>query len=143
MRYEAPEIRDLGRVSVLTAYDGAGLHFSQAAVGSLTGGGGTLGGGGSSPNTNTTVTPPTSGGVLNSTQTGGSPTAVPGSGGVEGLTGSPASGSAPTGAEAGSNGVGSGGESLPFTGLAVGPIAALGAGLATAGATLRRWTRRA
>ena len=39
-------------------------------------------------------------------------------------------------------GFGSGSDSLPFTGMAVGPVAALGAGLTAAGATLRRFARR-
>ena len=45
-------------------------------------------------------------------------------------------------AGAGGGGAGGGGGSLPFTGLAVGAIAAVGSGLAAGGAALRRRLRR-
>jgi hypothetical protein len=148
MRYEPPEIRDHGRLSVVTAFDGGGLHFAQISIGSLPGGGAT-------PPATTppaTSTPVPTQGVLDTSDSGngttpdvpGSPT-VPDATGVEGATdSSPGSTTGNTGVESGSGGggVGSGGDSLPFTGMAVGPVAALGAGLATAGATLRRHIRR-
>jgi hypothetical protein len=69
---------------------------------------------------------------------------------VSAATGSGGSGSGGTpgaGAETGlggggSDGGGSGSGELPFTGLAVGAVAAIGAGLAGAGGTMRRAVRR-
>jgi hypothetical protein len=58
-----------------------------------------------------------------------------GSGG--GVAGAAASGGGGKGA-----GGGGGGGSLPFTGLAVGAVAAIGSGLTAAGTLLRRFTRR-
>jgi hypothetical protein len=140
--YRSPEIRDLGTLSVLTASDAGGLHFSLAAVA------GSLGGGGTETPTAVT-TPGPAQNVLDNTQSSGTPTTpdVPDVTGVEGVSqASPGSGSGTSPVEAGSNGggggVGSGTESLPFTGMAVGPVAALGAGMTAAGAALRRRTRR-
>jgi hypothetical protein len=134
--YAAPEICDYGRLSVLTAFDGGGLHFAQVSLGSLPGGG--------SPGGVTTPGPGT--GVLENTQSGGGATPdVPDSSAVND-TSSPSpgtsSGGAVPGSAGGGAGIGTGGESLPFTGMAVGPVAALGAGLTAAGATLRRLARR-
>jgi hypothetical protein len=134
--YEAPQLRELGRVSVLTAYDGGGLHFAQATLGSLAGAAPTPHGGGEAP--------VGSQGVLGETQSGGSP-AAPGGSGVEAVSvpgsGAPGSGVAGAGpAVVSENGVSG---SLPFTGYLASQVAALGAGLTAAGATLRRWARRA
>ena len=82
-------------------------------------------------------------GVLENTQSGGGTPVpdVPDSTAVQDETASsPDTGSG--GSAGGRAGVGSGSESLPFTGMDVGPVAALGAGLTAAGATLRRLARR-
>jgi hypothetical protein len=51
-------------------------------------------------------------------------------------------GSGAGGGGGGGSGGGGGGGSLPFTGLAVGAMAAVGGGLSAAGVALRRWLRR-
>jgi hypothetical protein len=144
--YEPPTVRDLGRLSVLTAFDGGGLHFAQATLGSLPSGGQTPGGSNTQPAgsnvlgasahspSGTAVTPDASG-VADTTASGGHPSSPAGAAGGGG------GGGGELGATAG--GGGGGGEQLPFTGMEVGPVAAMGAALATAGATLRRWARRA
>jgi hypothetical protein len=144
-RYQTPEVRDLGHLTVLTAFEGGGLHFAQASLGSLPGGGG-----GQAPSGGGQTSPAGQSGVLDTSASGGATTPhatdVPDGSGVKDTTASGGSGpgsSGTAGSELGSNGTGSAGDSLPFTGLAVGPVAAAGAGLAAAGATLRRWAGRA
>jgi alkaline phosphatase len=63
----------------------------------------------------------------------------PGGGG--GVGGASASGGGSSGG-GGGHGGGGGGGSLPFTGLAVGAVAAAGSALTAAGAALRRFARR-
>ena len=64
-------------------------------------------------------------------------------GGVAGGNGAGPGGGGPGGGGSGGGGSGGGGGgNLPFTGLAVGAIAAVGGGLSAAGVAVRRWLRR-
>src|SRR4051812_8462502 len=68
MPYASPEIRDHGRLSVLTAFDGGGLHFSLAAVGGSLPGGSTP-----TPTTPGVSTPTPQQSVLGNTESSGTP----------------------------------------------------------------------
>lgn len=129
--YSTPRISDLGTLKHLTQQspDG-GLHFHQAALGSLDSG--------QVPDTSTGTTPTQE--VSDNQTSGGSDT--PGGGnGVDDVNDSGGNAGTPAGG-VGSGVGGVGPDELPFTGLEVGPVALVGAGLATAGAALRRIARR-
>lgn len=167
--YETPAFRYLGSLPDLTRDAlGSALHFAQVPIGSMptptptpvetvnptptptpvdtptptpTGTATPI------PTNAPTVAPIATTETLGDTETGGSATPVPGSNGPSSgsgggnpntpqVFGSGGSGGAPTGTPGGNGG------KLPFTGSPVAPLAALGAGLASVGAALRRAVRR-
>jgi hypothetical protein len=161
--YESPDLVVVGTLSALTSDStGSSLHFSHAALGSLVAvttpppeqtpeptPGVTP-----TPVATTsvveptvtpgaTITPVPGGGVEPTVTAGGSlPTPTPTSGGVTPHVTPGGTGGGGVPDEVGSTAAAPGGEDLPFTGLPLGPIAALGAALTGAGAALRRLTRK-
>jgi hypothetical protein len=157
--YAEPVVTDLGTLRALTAnsLDAGMIHFAQIPVGSL-GGSPTPGGTPTTPdNTGTPNTPGDTGQVLPDTASSPGATPTPSNGSVLDQTASgngggsngggtgaatPVGGGGGAGTRVSGDALGSGEGSLPFTGLAVGGVAAAGAALTSAGAALRRLSRR-
>jgi len=154
--YKTPQIRKLGTLHQTTATVlGGAIHFNQAPIGSVPGGGG---GGGGSPGAPVAPGPGPGNEVMEEFETGGVPREQSGSPNSDSGSGpgnstnqvfgsndsggsTPAQSPAGDGVRAGPGEEGGGGN-LPFTGLAVGPLATLGAALTAAGAALRRALRK-
>ena len=142
-KYAGPRIADYGGLEEITAvispifgtstHDVHDLSFSTSAGGTTT----TTTGGGDTANPTSALLPSSA----TNTPTGTTPSGTQGpeAGGV-----SPASATNPLGGGSGgaSGGGAGGGKSLPFTGFEVGPVAALGTMLTSAGVALRRAVRR-
>ena len=136
MKYTSPEIKDYGDLVALTADAGGMAHLGFGTLAAV-----------SSP-----VTPTGGGsialGTIDSGETLGDNATVPeqggggagNDGGVAGDSGSDPSG----GGSSGGGGGGGGGAAgkLPFTGFAAAAVAALGAGMASAGAAARKYLAR-
>jgi hypothetical protein len=134
--YSRPTVQDYGDLVELTG-DLTMLHVGVGsptlmAVSSATSPGGSVVG--------ATQASPAAGGQLGTSATGTG--TVPGSsgGGVAGTT--VGGGGSGLGGSGGGGSGGGGGGDLPFTGLAVGAMAAVGGGLSAAGVAVRRWLRR-
>jgi hypothetical protein len=135
--YAPPRVRDYGDLVALTSADASLLHVgiggasvSQVSSPITPGGGGGGGSSNTSPNSSFGDTLPASGGGDN----GG----AGGSGGGGGTLGAAGGGGAGGSGGGGSGGGGGGGSGLPFTGFAVGMVAAVGSGMTAAGVALRR-----
>ncbi|HEY1359325.1 MAG TPA: hypothetical protein VGF21_13565 [Thermoleophilaceae bacterium] len=137
--YAPPRVRDYGDLVALTRADATLMHVGVGGVAAASSTplapGGTAGatqGGGEL------------GAILPATQGGGSgtPTGSTAPGGTLG-TGAGGGAGGGTGGGAGGGVGGGGGGSLPFTGFAVGIVAAIGSGMTAAGVALKRRLSRA
>jgi hypothetical protein len=135
-----PTVKDYGDLLELTGDLGM-LHVGIGGPVFMAASSATSPGGGSVAGSSQGATATDAGGQLPASAQGTGSAPGGSSGGAGGATGAGPGGGGGSGS-GGAGGGGGGGGNLPFTGLAVGAMAAVGGGLSAAGVAVRRWLRR-